>query len=175
MGIPLPLQIHCKIISVNTVCNSSCQMSGYLTDPWMMLTGSRAGALIAACWATMMHMGEDGYVESTRKIVETRQYIEKELRSVPGVYVCGKPATSVIAVGSNEFNIYRLSDALVPKGWHFNALQFPARWRFQFDFINECLLFVFFFFFFFLSTYVDNIREKSYKVKIKRQTCQQGN
>lgn len=41
--------------------------------------GSRAGAIIAACWATLMFMGEDGYIESTKKILNTTRFIEKEL------------------------------------------------------------------------------------------------
>uniref|UniRef100_A0AAQ5YBN7 sphinganine-1-phosphate aldolase n=1 Tax=Amphiprion ocellaris TaxID=80972 RepID=A0AAQ5YBN7_AMPOC len=35
------------------------------------VAGSRPGGIIAACWATMMHMGENGYVDATRKIVST--------------------------------------------------------------------------------------------------------
>jgi len=38
-----------------------------------------------------------------------------------------KAEVSVVAVGSKQFNIYRLSDALSAKGWHLNALQNPAR------------------------------------------------
>jgi len=39
----------------------------------------------------------------------------------------GKPEVSVVAFGSNDFNIYRLSDALAAVGWNLNALQFPSR------------------------------------------------
>lgn len=39
--------------------------------------GSRAGGLIAVCWATLLHFGMDGYVEATRNIVHTTHYIEK--------------------------------------------------------------------------------------------------
>jgi len=43
-----------------------------------------------------------------------------------GIFVFGTPATSVIAIGSNEFHIYRLSEALSAKGWNLNTLQFPC-------------------------------------------------
>jgi sphinganine-1-phosphate aldolase len=89
-------------------------------------SGSRAGAIIAACWATLMFMGHNGYVEATRKIITTTRYIESKLSTVPGVFVCGKAEVSVIAFGSKDFNIYRLSDALVHAGWNLNALQFPS-------------------------------------------------
>ncbi|KAK2160004.1 hypothetical protein LSH36_142g07003 [Paralvinella palmiformis] len=88
--------------------------------------GSRAGAIIAACWATMMYMGEEGYVEATRKIVKTIRYIEQELRKMPDIFVYGKAEVSVVGIGSKKFNIYRLSDALSAKGWNLNPLQFPS-------------------------------------------------
>ena len=34
--------------------------------------GSRSGALIATAWASMIHLGEQGYVELTRKIMQVR-------------------------------------------------------------------------------------------------------
>lgn len=42
------------------------------------IAGSRPGGIIAACWATMMHMGENGYVDATRKIISTAQKIKSE-------------------------------------------------------------------------------------------------
>ena len=49
----------------------------YINIYWRLILGSRAGAIIAACWATMMYIGEGGYVESTRKIIETTKKIEE--------------------------------------------------------------------------------------------------
>ena len=34
---------------------------------------------------------------------------------------------SVVGFGSDDFNIYRVSDAMTKKGWNLNALQFPSR------------------------------------------------
>ncbi|ELT88913.1 hypothetical protein CAPTEDRAFT_149914 [Capitella teleta] len=90
------------------------------------IAGSRAGAIIAACWATMMHFGEAGYVESTKKIISTARFIEEEIRKIEGIFVFGQPKVSVIGLGSKKFNIYRLSDALTERGWNLNALQFPS-------------------------------------------------
>ncbi|XP_044276439.1 sphingosine-1-phosphate lyase 1 isoform X2 [Varanus komodoensis] len=89
------------------------------------LAGSRPGGLIAACWATMMHIGENGYVEATKKIISTARYLESELRKIDIIFIFGKPEVSVISLGSNIFDIYRLSTALLSRGWNFNILQFP--------------------------------------------------
>ncbi|XP_030604357.1 sphingosine-1-phosphate lyase 1 isoform X2 [Archocentrus centrarchus] len=90
------------------------------------IAGSRPGGIIAACWATMMHMGENGYVEATRKIVSTARKIKTEIRKIKGVFVFGDPVVSVVAIGSDDFDIFRLSNALTSKGWNLNTLQYPS-------------------------------------------------
>ncbi|XP_017878105.1 sphingosine-1-phosphate lyase-like [Ceratina calcarata] len=90
------------------------------------VSGSRAGGIIASCWATLMYFGYNEYLESTKKIIETTKYIEQRLRKLDGIFIFGTPATSVIALGSNDFDIYKLSEALNEKGWNLNPLQFPC-------------------------------------------------
>ncbi|KAI5747317.1 hypothetical protein M8J77_013437 [Diaphorina citri] len=90
------------------------------------VSGSRSGGIIATCWAAMMYFGFEGYVNTTRSIIETVKYIEKELRSMDGLFIFGTPATSVIALGSDVFHIYRLSSGLNKRGWNTNSLQFPV-------------------------------------------------
>ncbi|XP_055381213.1 sphingosine-1-phosphate lyase [Condylostylus longicornis] len=90
------------------------------------VNGSRAGGVIAACWAALMSFGEEGYIEATKSIVDTARYIENELRKIKGLFIFGTPATTVVAMGSHDFDIFRLSDMLCHKGWNLNALQFPS-------------------------------------------------
>lgn len=90
------------------------------------MPGSRQGAVIAATWATMLYFGEAGYVESTRRIIQTREKIEKELRKIKGIYVLGEPEVSIVAFASRDFDVYLLSDALTKRGWNLNSLQFPS-------------------------------------------------
>lgn len=90
------------------------------------VNGSRAGGIIAATWATMMNFGLDGYVEATKRIVDTARYIETELRKIKNIYIFGTPATSVVAIGSKDFDIFRLSAELNSLGWNLNSLQFPS-------------------------------------------------
>ncbi|KAK7111267.1 sphingosine-1-phosphate lyase 1-like [Littorina saxatilis] len=90
------------------------------------VAGSRAGAIIAACWATLMYFGEKGYVESTRSICSTQRYISDQLNKIEGIFVFGQPEVCVVAIGSKHFNIFRLFDGLVEKKWLLNSLQFPS-------------------------------------------------
>lgn len=90
------------------------------------VSGSRAGSTIACTWACLLLHGLDGYVESTKSILDTAKHIEGKLRQIKGIFIFGTPVTSVIAIGSKTFDIFRLSDALCNKGWNLNALQFPS-------------------------------------------------
>ena len=87
--------------------------------------GSRPGSLIAATWATMLYFGVDGYVELTRKVIKTTRWIVSELRKIPEIHVMGSPAMSVLAIASEEVNMYTLNDAMGKKGWALNPLQYP--------------------------------------------------
>lgn len=87
--------------------------------------GSRPGGIIAACWAALMHFGENGYVEATKQIIKTARFLKSELENIKGIFVFGNPQLSVIALGSHDFDIYRLSNLMTAKGWNLNQLQFP--------------------------------------------------
>ncbi|XP_005325998.2 sphingosine-1-phosphate lyase 1 [Ictidomys tridecemlineatus] len=89
------------------------------------IAGSRPGGIIAACWAALMHFGENGYVEATKQIIKTARFLKSELENIKGIFVFGNPQLSVIALGSHDFDIYRLSNLMTAKGWNLNQLQFP--------------------------------------------------
>ncbi|MFN8036200.1 MAG: aminotransferase class V-fold PLP-dependent enzyme [Acidimicrobiia bacterium] len=87
--------------------------------------GSRPGALSAECWAAMLAMGERGYLEATRAIVETGAEIKAGLATIPEVHVLGDPLW-VIAFASDTLDVYRIQDVMTEKGWRLNGLQNPA-------------------------------------------------
>lgn len=92
------------------------------------MLGSRAGALLAGCWASMMRQGEAGYVEACQQIVGCRKQIENILCSAPlsdHLQVIGKPLVSVVAFTSATLNIWTIADEMSARGWHLNALQDP--------------------------------------------------
>lgn len=93
------------------------------------IAGSRPGALIAGCWASLVRQGESGYLDACLKIVGAKQKIESAIRERPelstDLKVVGKPLVSVVAFLSNTLNIYDIADSMSAKGWHLNALQNP--------------------------------------------------
>lgn len=90
------------------------------------LAGSRPGVTIAGCWSSMLHFGMEGYVKATKEIITATRSIKVGLEAMDGIFVYGAPLVSVIAVGSDVFDVYRLSEMLNKKGWNLNNLQFPS-------------------------------------------------
>ncbi|KAK4981945.1 Dihydrosphingosine phosphate lyase [Elasticomyces elasticus] len=93
------------------------------------IAGSRPGALIAGCWASLMSMGESGYIDACHKIISAAKKLETAIRENDSLKhdlkVIGKPMVSVVAFTSASLNIYDVADAMSARGWHLNALQNP--------------------------------------------------
>jgi glutamate/tyrosine decarboxylase-like PLP-dependent enzyme len=87
--------------------------------------GSRPGALSAACWAAMVRIGQKGYRDATRRILETADFIKVAIRAIPELFILGDPLW-VIAFGSRTLDIYRVMDAMSHRGWSLNGLHRPS-------------------------------------------------
>ncbi|KAG0715921.1 Sphingosine-1-phosphate lyase 1 [Chionoecetes opilio] len=87
--------------------------------------GSRAGGLIAVCWASLMYHGFQGYTKVTKGIIATARNLKQRLGQVPGVKVYGDPLTSIVAFHTTEVDILKVGDVLSTKGWHLTFLQYP--------------------------------------------------
>ncbi len=87
--------------------------------------GSRPGALSAACWAAMLSMGQEGYLEATKRILETGAEIKTGIREIPELYILGDPLW-VIAFASDTLDIYRVMDYMTGCGWSLNGLHKPS-------------------------------------------------
>jgi glutamate/tyrosine decarboxylase-like PLP-dependent enzyme len=88
------------------------------------LAGSRSGALVAATWAAMVSIGERGYLEATRRILETARTIRVGIEKIPELHVLGHPLW-VIAFASDTLDIYKVLDRMSSRGWSLNGLQRP--------------------------------------------------
>jgi len=89
------------------------------------LAGSRPGALSAACWAAMVATGEEGYLDATRRILETAATIRRGIEDIPGLRVLGDPLW-VIAFASDTLDVYRVLERMTKRGWSLNGLHKPA-------------------------------------------------
>jgi sphinganine-1-phosphate aldolase len=95
------------------------------------MAGSRPGALIAGTWASLMAIGESGYISTCRQIVGAAKTLERAILKDEilsrHLHLIGNPIVSVIAFAStnSEIDTYNISNAMSAKGWHLNTLQSP--------------------------------------------------
>ena len=90
------------------------------------MCGTRAGGPIAAAWAIMNHLGEEGYLRVTRETMTTARRLIDGINAIPGLFVYGEPVGSVFGFGSNDIDVFALSEAMDAKGWHLDRLQRPS-------------------------------------------------
>ena len=89
------------------------------------LAGSRPGALSAACWASMLSMGEEGYLRSTKAILETADKIREGVKSITDLKIMGNPVW-IFAFASDTINIYEVLEQMTQRHWNLNGLHKPA-------------------------------------------------
>jgi sphinganine-1-phosphate aldolase len=107
----------------------------YISSDWVggiygspTLAGSRPGALTVGAWATMVYLGESGYIKVIKNILETSQILRNAIeKEIPELDLIGDPLLSVVAFKSDIINVHALGDMLSKKyGWHLSSLQQPA-------------------------------------------------
>jgi sphinganine-1-phosphate aldolase len=87
--------------------------------------GTKPAAPIAAAWAVLHFLGEDGYLRLARETVEATERLIAGVRAIDGVHVWGEPEMTVAAIGSHEHDIFAIGDALNERGWHFDRQDGP--------------------------------------------------
>jgi glutamate/tyrosine decarboxylase-like PLP-dependent enzyme len=98
------------------------------------ISGSRSGGLIAATWAAMLSMGQQGYLDAAQAIFSTAARIRESVETIPELQVMGDP-TFLVAFRTNpdlldEMAIFHVNDALLERGWRMNALHLPPALHF---------------------------------------------
>ena len=97
--------------------------------------GTRPGGAIAAAWAVMNYLGEEGYLELARQAMSATGKILRGVSETPGLRVLGKPVMSSIAIGTDAaavpgptgdgLDLYVLADLMQARGWRVDRGQNP--------------------------------------------------
>jgi glutamate/tyrosine decarboxylase-like PLP-dependent enzyme len=96
---------------------------GIYASPTM--TGTRAGGAIAAAWAILHYLGEEGYMELAGTVMRTARKLQDGVNATAGLKVLSNPDMSVLAIGSDTLDIYEVGDELTARGWHLDRQHGP--------------------------------------------------
>ena len=89
------------------------------------MQGSRPAGTIAAAWAALNSLGENGYLKLAKITMDTTKKLINGIEQIPELYILGKPDMSVYSFTSDKFHIYNVADAMERRGWHLDRMQFP--------------------------------------------------
>jgi glutamate/tyrosine decarboxylase-like PLP-dependent enzyme len=97
------------------------------------LPGTRPGGSIAAAWAALQAMGENGYMENAAVVMDTAKRFIDGITVIPELEVIGQPPVGILAYRSKSarVNIYAVADRLETHGWHIDRQQKPASLHFM--------------------------------------------
>jgi glutamate/tyrosine decarboxylase-like PLP-dependent enzyme len=80
------------------------------------LAGTRPGGAVAGAWATLHAMGEQGYVDVARDIMELARAYRRGIEAI-GLTVLGDPDLSILCFTSHEIDMLRVAAVMATKGW----------------------------------------------------------
>lgn len=99
---------------------ASSKWTGYtIINPTVQ--SSRSGGALAATWAVMNYLGQEGYRQVAGDLYEATQEIIRAVDDMEDLYIIGRPETCILSVGSDTVDIFRLTDEMKSRGWHIQA------------------------------------------------------
>jgi len=85
---------------------------------WTM-QGTRPGGAIAAAWATLHYLGDEGYLRCARMIMDNKKALIDGIGRIPGLAVLEPSELSIFVTRSADpaLDIGAVSDAMGTRGW----------------------------------------------------------
>ena len=103
-------------------------LGGFYASPGMQ--GTRSALPMATAWATLHHLGMEGYLRLTRLTLETRARMVQGVRGIDGLDVLGEPEAQLVAMVTeprydDALDVFAVGDALLARGWYHDRQKPP--------------------------------------------------
>ena len=108
---------------------------GIYASPTM--TGTRAGGPIAAAYAAMKFIGNEGYLRLAKSCMETTLKLQNAIREIPELKIISTPDATLFAITSEVPDIYELGDEMGILGWQIDRQQMPPSLHFSINPAHE--------------------------------------
>lgn len=93
------------------------QWTGYsIVNPTVQST--KSGGPLAAAWAVLHFLGDDGYLALARQALEATQAIVAAIDAMDDLHVLGRPQMNLVAFGSDTVNVFHIIDEMKTRGWY---------------------------------------------------------
>lgn len=104
------------------------QYQTFVTDNWLGglygssgLLGTKSGAAMAAAWAVLHHLGDDGYLRLAASARRACLELAAGIDAMPELVVRAAPDTMLLAFGAADpghLDVFAVADALWRRGWY---------------------------------------------------------
>jgi glutamate/tyrosine decarboxylase-like PLP-dependent enzyme len=91
--------------------------SGYTIVNPTVQSAKSAGPL-AAAWAVLHHLGDEGYVRLARIMLEATRRVSAGIAAIPGLRLLGRPDMNLVAFTSDEVSVFHVVDEMRERGWY---------------------------------------------------------
>jgi sphinganine-1-phosphate aldolase len=82
------------------------------------IQSTKSGGPLAAAWATLHFVGDDGYLEIARRTLTATRQLVDGIRAIGGLRVLGEPEMSLVAFTADDLDIFALADEMKTRGWY---------------------------------------------------------
>ena len=89
------------------------------------IVGTRPAGGAAGAWAVLNHLGVEGFKRIATNLMGFIDAYKDGIRATPGLHIHGTPDLSIVAYGSDEFDIFRVAEVMSAKGWLPGLVQRP--------------------------------------------------
>lgn len=100
----------------------------FVTNNWLGgvygssgMLGTKGGGAMAAAWAVMHHLGDDGYLRLTAAARRATEQLAAAVRETPELHLLAEPDTMLVAFGAasdSGLDVFAVADALWRRGWY---------------------------------------------------------
>lgn len=146
----------------------------YVTDNWLGgvygssgVLGTKGGGAMAAAWAVLHYLGEDGYLRVTAAARRACEELVAAIGTIPEITLRAQPEATLLAIGATDpeaLDVFAVADALWRRGWYVDRQGPPASLHFTVNAVHDGRI----------PAFVGDLRESIAEVAAARAAGAQG-
>ena len=97
----------------------------FTTDNWLGgfygssgVLGTKSGGPMAAAWAVMNYLGDEGYLRLTESARSTTRQLAQAIQGIDGLQLRAIPDSTLLSFGAQGFDVFAVADELALRGWY---------------------------------------------------------
>jgi glutamate/tyrosine decarboxylase-like PLP-dependent enzyme len=88
---------------------------------------TKSGGPLAAAWAVLNFIGDNGYLEIARQVLDATQRVASGIERIDGLRLLGRPEMNLVAFTSDSVSVFHIIDEMKQRRWYIQPqLSFQA-------------------------------------------------